>query len=154
MDAHAETHTVTQLYPNVPVSRSDSSDCRIQHVIALCSLFHRLFSRFGTTFLPPPPRLLACIVLESVCVCVSLRGAPLPAVTWYWVNWVTLITFQPRISQRPAAREEQWPSYSTAAPAYLHNPWPCCYPPVGVCDSDRKRERHADTEGVRKRLLM
>ncbi len=34
-------------------------------------------------------------------VCVSMRGAPLPAVTWHWVNWVTLITFQPKISQRP-----------------------------------------------------
>lgn len=38
---------------------------------------------------------------------VSLWGAILPAVTWYWVNWVTLITFQPRISQRPAALVER-----------------------------------------------
>lgn len=41
--------------------------------------------------------------------------------------------------------EKQWPSYSTAAPAYLHNPWPCCYPPVGVCDGKRKRERDTQT---------
>ncbi|KAA8586138.1 hypothetical protein FQN60_007707, partial [Etheostoma spectabile] len=27
--------------------------------------------------------------------------------------------------------EKPWPSYGTAAPAYLHNPRPCCYPPVG-----------------------
>ena len=47
--------------------------------------------------------------------------------------------------------EKQWPSYGTAAPAYLHNPWPCCYPPVGVCDSEGERERHADAESERER---
>lgn len=57
--------------------------------------------------------------------------------------------------------EEQWPSYSTADPAYLHNPWPCCYPPVGACDSERKRKktcRHGvsekETAYVRMRLCI
>lgn len=60
------------------------------------------FSLTATTnhIFPTPSTLLA---LHCPWECASHRGVILPAVTWYWVNWVTLITFQPRISQRPAA---------------------------------------------------
>lgn len=61
-------------------------------------------SCFPPIFLPPP----ACR-RRHVCACACARvpegasgsGAALPAANW--VNWVTLITFQPRISRRLAA---------------------------------------------------
>lgn len=86
----------------------------------------------------------------------SQQGAPLLAVTWYRLNWVTLITFQPRISQRPAALVERNSGLVTAwqpqpISTHLHNPWPCCYPPVGVCDGEGKREGDMQTWSERER---
>lgn len=126
VNEHTHTHSLL-LYPSLPVSSSDSSDRTITTLIS----FLRTSPLFPPPFSPP----------HCPWDCGSLQGPPLPAVTWYWVNWVTLITSQPRISQRPAAlggERKQWPSYSTAAPAFLYNPWPCCCPPIGVCDSEGK----------------
>lgn len=122
-----------------------------QHALALCPAAHQVFC-----LLPQPPLSSLpshLLVLDSVGPC---GGAPHPAITWYRVNWVTLITSRPRISRRPAAVVERkvWPSLITAAPAYLHNLQPCCSAPIGVCDSE-VRGRHAGLQqGEGERPLM
>lgn len=120
---------------------------QLKFLLSLCPAF---------SLLPQPPLSSLpshLLVLDSVGPC---GEASHPVITWYWVNWVTLITSQPRISRRPAAPVERkvWPSLITAAPAYLHHLRPCCYAPIGVCDSE-ERGRHADLEqGEGERPLM
>lgn len=149
---HTNTHS--PLCPNLcPVSSSGSPDItfkRRNHTVLTLS---SPSSRLSTTF--SHPMLSDSLSLR---VCVSQQGAFLPPITWNWVNWVTLITSQPRISQRPAALVERNSGLVTAR--HLHNPWPCwcvcaC---VCVCDSEGKWERetcrHGVREWVRERLLM
>lgn len=116
---------------------------QLKHLLTLCPASHQPFSLIPQPPLSSLPSHL--LVLDSVGPC---GGAPHPVITWYWVNWVTLITSQPRISRKV------WPSLITAAPAYLHHLRPCCYAPIGVCDSE-ERGRHADLEqGEGERPLM
>lgn len=100
----------------------------VLHTRTPCIIWSVAYPSSVVLLLPQPPLSSLpshLLVLDSVGPC---GGAPLPAITWYWVNWVTLITSWPRISRQPAELVERkpWPSLITAAPAYLHNLRPCC----------------------------
>lgn len=87
-----QTHQNKQNNPSS--SHLPASSCDFPWVLHLLTnhILHHISPASAPPF--PPPSLRAL----SLSICVSLWGVPPPAVTWWWVNWVTLITFQPRIS--------------------------------------------------------
>lgn len=128
---HVRAHTNFHL----AVCSRDSSDSRIYQQITRFIIFLLFQHHLPSSSLhlhPSALSLRACVPAGSDSSSSHLVLGKL--------GYANNISAQNISATRSSDGGKPWPSYSTEAPAYLYNPWPCCHPPGGVCDSERQQE--------------